>query len=317
VRAAPQAPPVAAPARPAAPPAPAPAPAAARPAAAPAPARRPGVDVAARRAEVERLVQVIDKQNYFEILGVPQDVPDAKIQAAYFEAAKTWHPDRQPAELADVKPQIARIFARISEAYQTLSDPAKRAEYAKSVAQGGGTADEKEKVARIVDAAMEFQKADILLRKGDLVAAEALATRAVQADPGQPEYMAVLAWIHFQRRPAPPGFQEGQYSDHWDDLIRLYDSVLAKEPRYERGLYYRGMILKRSGRPDKAIADFKLAAELNPRNTDAVREVRLHQMRAGQAKPAGAPQPSRGQDAGKKDAGKKDEGGLLGRLFKK
>lgn len=271
--------------------------------------RRSGVDVAARRAELEQRVQVLDSQNCFEILGLPQDAAQEQVQAAYFQAAKIWHPDRQPAELSDVRPQIARLFARISDAYQTLSDPAKRAEHVKSIAAGGGTPQQAAQVARIVDAAFEFQKAEILLKKGDLAGAEALATTAVQADPEQPEYLATLAWIQFQRRPPPPGFQAGQETNHWDDLLRVLDAVLTKEPRYERGVFYRATMLKRAGRGKQAMVDFRLAAELNPRNTDALREVRLFDMRRGQ--PGAAP---RGRA---EVAAKPAEGGLFNRLFKK
>jgi tetratricopeptide (TPR) repeat protein len=82
--------------------------------------------------------------------------------------------------------------------------------------------------------------------------------------------------------------------------------VLAKEPEYERALFYRGVLLKRSGLADKALRDFRLAATLNPKNLDAVREVRLHEMR----KRSGGDEPPPGGGGG-------IGGGLLGKLFKR
>ena len=99
-----------------------------------------------------------------------------------------------------------------------------------------------------------------------------------------------------QRRGEPKA-GDGAASRPYEDLIRTLDAVLTKEPRYERALFYRGMLLKRSGDADKALRDFRLAAEINPKNLDAVREVRLHDMRKQQQPPSG--------------------GGLLGKLFKK
>jgi curved DNA-binding protein CbpA len=271
---------------------------------APAPAERP--EIAARRAEIEKRAQGIDKEDYYTMLGVTAESTPDQVKAAYFALAKSWHPDRLPADLMDVKPLVARVFARFSEAYQTLMDPAKAKDYAQAAKSGGSAAlsDEQEKVARVVDAAMEFQKAEILLKKNDLAGAEQLVSRAVQSDPDQPEYLALLVWVRAMRRGDPPELREGQTSTHFDDLIKILDGILAKEAEFERALYYRGVLLKRSGRIERAIRDFRLAAEKNPKNLDAVREVRLYEMR----KRGGAP-PAKG--------GEQQEGGLLGKLFKR
>ena len=61
----------------------------------------------------------------------------------------------------------------------------------------------------------------------------------------------------------------------------MLDEILASEPCYERALFYRGMLLKRSGRRDAAISDFRMAAALDDgRRLDAVRELRLETTRS-------------------------------------
>jgi curved DNA-binding protein CbpA len=263
---------------------------------APAAGQRPSPDSAARRAEMERRLQTVDQENYFELLGLAQDATHDQVQKAYFAIAKMWHPDRLPADLDDLKPHISRAFSRFNEAYQTLNDPLKRAEYTQSLADGDGQA-EQEHIGRVVEAALDFQKAEVLLKKHDLLGAEALVKRALSSDPDQPEYLTLLVWIQAQRRGDPPAMEEGRETSHYDDLIKALDKVIGKEPRYERALFYRGMLLKRAGRSDKALRDFRLAADINPKNLDAVREVRVHDMRrrgaAGQT------------------------GGLLGKFFNK
>ncbi|AUX29224.1 MULTISPECIES: DnaJ domain-containing protein [Sorangium] len=256
-------------------------------------------ELAARRAEIEARAAAIDGESFFQMLGVADDVPPERVQSAYFALAKQWHPDRTPAELQDVKPLVARVFARISEAYQTLSDPKRRAEYLQGPKEAAPPAEDEEKIARVVDAALEFQKAEILLKKNDLAGAEIRARRALNADPEQPEYMTLLVWIQAQRRGEPPALAEGATSAHYDDLIQTLDVVLRKEPRYERALFYRGMLLKRSGRIDRAIRDFRLAAEINPKNLDAIREVRVQEMRS---RTTSDPTPT---------------GGLLGKFWKR
>jgi curved DNA-binding protein CbpA len=242
------------------------------------PAPAPNPEVAARRAQIEARAASIDGETYFEMLGVAKDDSPERVQSAYFMLAKQWHPDRTPPELHDLKPVVARIFARISEAYQTLSDPKRRSDYLSVKEEGSSDADEA-KIARVVDAALDFQKAEALLKKNDLAGAEDRVRRAVAADPEQPEYSTLLVWIRALRRGEPQGLAEGVTVNHYDDLIETLDAVLQKEPRYERALFYRGMLLKRSGHSDKALRDFRLAAELNPKNLDALREVRVHEMR--------------------------------------
>src|SRR5262249_43808564 len=161
-------------------------------------------------------------------------------------------------ELVDLKPQVSKVFAKMSDAFQALNDAEKRAEYVKKLHDGGAADADQEKVARAVDAALDFQKAEIMLKKHDLNGAETLPGRAAAADPDPPEYIALLVWIQAMRRGDLPVLAEGARTTHYDDLIKTLDALLSKEPRYERALFYRGMLLKRSGYPDKAIRDFRL-----------------------------------------------------------
>jgi curved DNA-binding protein CbpA len=250
-----------------------------------------------RRAEIEARLASVETQDHFQVLGVPREASGAEVKTAYFSLARTWHPDKLPRELADLKPRMATLFARINAAFETLSDDTRRAEYMTSLI-AGPTSREREEAAvtRAMEAAIEAQKAEILM-KTDLEGARSLARRAVEADPENLAHKTLLTWINAQLRGTPPALEEGKTSSFYDEFIRELDAVLRQDPDYERALFYRGTLLKRSGRADRALADFVRAAELNPRNLDAVREVRLHEMR------------TRGQHG--------DKGGLFGKFFKR
>jgi molecular chaperone DnaJ len=74
--------------------------------------------------------------DYYELLGVPRGADDAAIKAAYRRLAKECHPDRH----GGCTNQEAR-FKEISEAYECLKDPQKRAAYdrfGKAAFQNGG-----------------------------------------------------------------------------------------------------------------------------------------------------------------------------------
>jgi hypothetical protein len=62
-------------------------------------------------------------KDYYAILGVPRHVTPEQIKEAYWSLAKEYHPDKNPS------PEAEERFKLINEAYQVLSDPAKRAEY--------------------------------------------------------------------------------------------------------------------------------------------------------------------------------------------
>jgi molecular chaperone DnaJ len=74
--------------------------------------------------------------DYYELLGLPRGADDSAIKAAYRRLAKECHPDRH----GGCTDQEAR-FKAISEAYECLKDPQKRAAYdrfGKAAFQNGG-----------------------------------------------------------------------------------------------------------------------------------------------------------------------------------
>lgn len=65
-------------------------------------------------------------RDYYEVLGVPRTATAEEIRRAYRRLARQYHPDLQPpAERA----RAAERFKEITEAYEVLRDPEKRARY--------------------------------------------------------------------------------------------------------------------------------------------------------------------------------------------
>jgi tetratricopeptide (TPR) repeat protein len=64
------------------------------------------------------------------VLGVARTATDAEIKDAYFRLAKRFHPDaHHSGSLGDLRDSLEAVFIRLGEAYETLRDPRRRADY--------------------------------------------------------------------------------------------------------------------------------------------------------------------------------------------
>jgi Ca-activated chloride channel family protein len=63
------------------------------------------------------------RQDYYSLLGVRRDAPPEEIKRAYYEAAQKLHPDKNTAA------GETEIFLDVQLAYETLSNPQRRAKY--------------------------------------------------------------------------------------------------------------------------------------------------------------------------------------------
>ncbi|XP_074563340.1 uncharacterized protein LOC141819969 [Curcuma longa] len=63
--------------------------------------------------------------DYYKILGVEKSAKDDDLKKSYRKLAMKWHPDKNP----NNKKEAEAKFKQISEAYEVLSDPQKRAVY--------------------------------------------------------------------------------------------------------------------------------------------------------------------------------------------
>jgi tetratricopeptide (TPR) repeat protein len=219
------------------------------------------------------------------------DAAPEQIAQAFPALARRWHPDRLSPEYGDLRDAVTRVFARMTEASRVLGNLSSRKSYDEALGTLDAAQQEQVQVEIVLRSAEAFQKAEILLRKRDLDGAEQLARSAHEGDPDQPEYAALYAWIR-SRRP------DASEADIVSSLGMLKKAI-AKQTNNVKIHYYLACVLKAAGQTSAALREFRHVAENDPSNVDAVREIRLHEMRRGNSKrPAADP-------------------GLFGKIFKR
>jgi tetratricopeptide (TPR) repeat protein len=152
----------------------------------------------ALRIEIQTLLEQLPKLDHYNALGLGANASPSDIKRAYFKAAKKFHPDALARlGLADLRDAAARVFGRIAEAFETLSDPSKKAAY-----DAGGSDEPEIDTARLAQAETSFRKGEILIRMGNFANALEYLEPAVELWPEEPAYQAGLGWaLYKQPRP--------------------------------------------------------------------------------------------------------------------
>lgn len=200
------------------------------------------------------------ERDLFARLGIPDTSGREDVKKAFLSLAKQFHPDRFASPgLADLQEVVRDFFAAVNEAYEVLSDDRKRAEYLK--------ARQAKRAVHSEAARVDFQKGEACLRTRDFARARGFLESAVRADP-QPEYQAALAFACLAD-PAHPDRARA----------RQLLAEATQDAACDRAFYVAGVLARDEGDDGGAERHFRAAIKANPRNADAVRELRLAQAR--------------------------------------
>ena len=200
------------------------------------------------------------ERDLFVRLGVPETAGREDAKKAFLALARRFHPDRFASpSLADLHELVKDFFAAVNEAYEVLSDDRKRVAY---LAHRRGASNGQAEGART-----DFRKGEACLRTRDFARARGFLESAVRADP-RPEHQAVLALAYVADR-------------EWKDRTRAKALVAeaSKDPSCDRALYVAGLIARDEGDEGVAERHFRAALQVNPRNPEAMRELRAAEAR--------------------------------------
>ncbi len=214
------------------------------------------------RNRLTRVRKEMEGKNYFEILNVSRNARDAEIKTAYYELAKTFHPDKiAKTAPKDVEDLNRVIFADIATAFNTIKDPQNRSNYLRELEQG--RADEMLKAESI------FEKGKALLKAGQSVAAldhfnEVLKTKFVKTE-------LTLYRIWAQLRIS----ETSKKSLKIRDIEAALDQI-PPEDRHD-ALYHfvKGLFNRYIGSLEVAKSCFERSIAIDPQSIEARRELNV------------------------------------------
>jgi len=223
------------------------------------------------RVELAAMAEKLRGRDYFEILGVPNNAKAEEIRRAYVDLAKRTHPDRFSGAGGPVRHLAEEIFGLISRAHETLSDRDRRLEYIRE--RGNRARDEQdlEEGQRALKAELEFQKGVVCLKKKNYAQAVVHFEAAVDTYPEEGEYHAYHGWALYLEDPGAPG----RLKESLERILRGRKLAPAREKPY----LFLGRLYKAADRDKIAEKMFTRAVQLNPDCVDALRELRLLNMR--------------------------------------
>lgn len=228
------------------------------------------------RAEVTELAQSLRDKNHFEVLGVGQACSRSELESAYAELARRAHPDRFQSVSLAVRKMAAEVLERVDLAYETLRDKRERQQYLLQLQMGERRVHQNQESKQGLSAERAFQKGQTLVQRRAYEMALLEFGKALEGNPEEGEYHAHYGWC--------------LYLCHPDSAPMLEEAIehvkrgagLAKDR--EKPFLFLGRLFKVMGRVDRAERMFTRAVQIQPECVEALRELRLINLRREKSK---------------------------------
>ncbi len=228
----------------------------------------------ALRLELGRMAETMRRQNHYEVLGIPTTADDQAVQRAYDALVHRVHPDRYRGASRAVRQLAEEIKRLASRAQESLADAGRRARYADVLRKRGSRQRREETRGRQALAAeTAFQRGEAAMRNRDYEGALLFFGRSIEQFPEEGEYHAHYGWcLHLC---------------HPDNVVIVQEAIehvqrgvkLARER--EKPYLFLGRLYKVVGKTAAAEKMFTRAVQIRPDCIEAMRELRLMNLRRG------------------------------------
>lgn len=198
------------------------------------------------------------------MLGIERSAAGPAVKAAYFQLAKTYHPDAVPADApADVRKLCADVFAKVSEAWSVLGDDASRAAYLEALKSGGA---EQVDVMNIFAAENAFQAGTMLVKARKYAEAIAKFDEALKLNADEPEFAMWRAFSDF--------LLADDKKKKLPQAASAIEAALKRNARCAQGYLFLGQMSKVAGDLPLAEKHLKRGLQVAPDHADLQRELK-------------------------------------------
>ncbi len=231
------------------------------------------IDEKLRRKILDDYQRIIPA-DYFEALGVSRQSGTSEVRRAYYRLAKEYHPDRFLGSglSREMSNKINEIFQHISQAYSVLSDPQGCSGYLDELVNGPKKTIN---INQVIEAETAYQEGRTLLKVRRYSAAIKPLKRSIELSPEEPEYLTHYAWALFKAAP--------EVKDNQNKAMEVLLASRELNPSLDLTHLYLGHVYQLQGLERQAEKAFELAVQANPNCTEALRELRLINLRREQS----------------------------------
>ena len=230
------------------------------------------IDEKLRRKILDDYKRIMDS-NYFEALGIERQSAPGEARKAYYRLAKEYHPDRFLGRglSSEMGSKINEMFQYITQAYTIISNPDTCSGYIDELVNGPR---ESIDINQVIEAETSYQEGRALLKVRRFGAAAKLFQRAIELSPEEAEYMTYFAWALFKSAP--------ERNDIQNQAMEILLASRELNPSFDLTHLSLGHVYQSKQQERQAEKSFEMAVQANPDCTEALRELRLMNLRREQ-----------------------------------
>jgi tetratricopeptide (TPR) repeat protein len=225
-----------------------------RPAAKEPPASAPAAEVAPGllfEEELKHLLELAQKATHYQLLSVTPQSTTAQVKKSFYSLARKFHPDHhmQRPELAG---SLQQLMEAITDAYKTLTDDARRAQYDKSLAASGAFNLGRGKTESQEILEESLARANECIRARNFVGSIQWLRKCAAVAPENAKIHAMLARSlrHIGR--------------HNDEAVEHYEKAVELDPLNAAVFFQFGEFCEEMGIPSRARELYGKVLEIDP-----------------------------------------------------
>ncbi len=223
----------------------------------------------ARFTELAETLRRMEAGTYLDALSLGPDCNSSDVRQAFHALARQFHPDHVTGEPGQIRRQVQAIFARISEAHETLENDKRRKAYIDKVIHGKKDAQElaMEQARRLMEAESAYKMGVRLLHAGQIKPAHDKFKAAMNGDSEEVEYQCYHVYTRFlltfggdpdTAQGAVDRLTELSYKTRNPGHFHLLAKAVMRQGNDELAIELLRRVLRRQRGNEEAMREYKL-----------------------------------------------------------